>query len=95
MRILSDDDQEKIRRALELANIYILEHPNDDAPSQKVHAALDIMSKDSPACCGRIEELEGTLRDVLKEISDTSGALLRPSPALVEKIKSTLAGNIY
>lgn len=87
----SEQEKEEVREALRMAAIYIQEHMADGSPLKQVRAALEIMSRAGTDSKDRVAELEDLLRDVLGEIfEEESGAVLRPSPALVEKVKAGL-----
>ena len=79
-------------RALELADIHFREYPSDSAPTTKVRAALELVTAKDPAARSRIEVLEDALREVLAAVYDKDGAILRPSPALVEKLQQVSKG---
>jgi hypothetical protein len=89
MKVLSDQEQEKVGDALRLSAICLQEHAEADIPIREVRAALELISRDRPAD-NRVLELETALNAVLAALVDPDGALLRPEQEVVDMMRRVL-----
>ena len=86
---LTDTESDQVAEALRLSLIYMQEYPSDNSPIKELRTALKIMSESMPEIPDT-EELS-FLQTVLDAIYDESdGSVLRPDPAIVERIKKAL-----
>ena len=79
----------QIKEALQLALIYIQQAPSESAPTKELRAALSTLDEVTETA----QHHQSALKGVLESIYDPeSGAVLRPHPEIVEKLRKEIEG---